>query len=69
MKVRRLPNVGPTHHRQYIQSNGNYLWNTHTKSPERTDSRHPTVVSSWGSLHKEKNRKSLVPMRGHRKAQ
>jgi len=64
MKVRRLPNVGPTHHRQYIQSNGNYLWNTHTKSPERTDSRHPVVVLSWGSLHKERNRKSFHLGRG-----
>jgi hypothetical protein len=64
MKVRRLPDMGPTHHRQYIQSRGNYLWNNHPSMPGQTDSRHPTIVSSWGSLHREKNRKSFHLGRG-----
>jgi len=64
MKVRRLPNVGPTHHRQYINSKGSYIKNGRTSLPSRTDSRHPTIVSSWASLHKEKNRNSFHLCRG-----
>jgi len=70
MKVRRLPDAGPTHHRQYINSRGSYVKDGRTSLPSRTDSRHPMIVSSWATLHRETNRKSFHLGRSkYRKAQ